>query len=217
MNLADALRLIVITDRELAKPRSIEDVVSRVLDAGVRAIQLRDKEATARELLNQALLLRRLTRERRALLFVNDRLDVALAAGADGVHLGPDDVPVHAARRASPSGFLIGTSTDIPDVARKLEAEGADYIGCGAVFQTSTKKDAGEVIGVRGLDAVAAAVDIPVVGIGGVSPEGARMIAEESRAVGTAVISAVMASPDPARVAKDLMAPFRKRPSHQGT
>ncbi len=216
MNLADTLKLIVITDRELAKPRSIEDVVSEALDAGVLAIQLRDKEAGARELLNQALSLRRLTRERGALLFVNDRLDVALAAGADGVHLGPDDLPVHAARQSSPSGFLIGTSTDIPDVARKLEAEGADYIGCGAVFRTSTKKDAGEVIGVEGLEAVAAAVDIPVVGIGGVSPEGARMIAEGSRAVGTAVISAVMASPTPGQVARDLMAPFWERSFQQG-
>lgn len=212
MELADALRLIVITDRSLAGPRSVEEVVAEVLDAGVKAIQLRDKEASARELLNQALSLRRLTKEHGALLFVNDRLDVALAAGADGVHLGPDDLPVHAARRAAPPAFLIGTSTDIPQVAKKLETEGADYIGCGTVFKTTTKSDAGGVIGVEGLAAVAAEVDIPVVGIGGVSPEGASKIAAGSGAVGTAVISAVMASPNPGQVARDLMAAFRNNP-----
>jgi thiamine-phosphate pyrophosphorylase len=208
MHLADALRLIVITDRDLAKPRSVGDVVSQVLHAGVKAIQLRDKEASARELLNQALLLKRMTKEHGALLFINDRMDVALAAGADGVHLGPDDLPVHAARRAAPNGFLIGASTDIPDEARKLEADGADYIGCGAVFPTSSKKDAGEIIRVEGLAAVVAAVEIPVVGIGGVTPEGAGQIAAGSEAVGTAVISAVMAAPDPGLAARELMAVF---------
>ncbi len=212
MSLVDALRLIVITDRGLAHPRSVVSVVAEVLQAGVRAIQLRDKEASARELLDHALLLREKTREFGALLFINDRLDVALAAGADGVHLGPDDLPVGAARAASPPGFLIGTSTDIPGVAIDLQAAGADYIGCGAVFPTTSKKDAGEVIGVDGLAAVAAAVGIPVVGIGGVTPEGARLIADETGAVGTAVISAVMAAPQPGQTARDLMGPFRFRP-----
>jgi thiamine-phosphate pyrophosphorylase len=217
MNLAEALRLIVITDKELAKPRSVEEVVADVLQAGVRAIQLRDKEASARELLSQALLLKRMTKEHGALLFINDRMDVALAAGADGVHLGPDDLPVHAARRAAPSGFLLGASTDIPDVARKLEADGADYIGCGTVFETTTKKDAGGVIGVEGLAAVVAAVEIPVVGIGGVTPKGARRIAAGSEAAGTAVVSAVMAAPDPGEVARELLAPFRDRGRRRGT
>jgi thiamine-phosphate pyrophosphorylase len=213
MTLAEALRLIVITDRELAKPRSVEEVVSKVLEAGVKAIQLRDKGAAAGDLLGQALLLRRLTKRFGALLFINDRLDVALASGADGVHLGPDDLPVRAARRTAPNGFLIGSSTDIPEVARELEAEGADYIGCGAVFPTATKKDAGEVIGVEGLAAVAAAVDIPVVGIGGVTSRRAGLIAERSRAVGTAVISAVMSAPDPGLAARKLMAAFQTNSS----
>ncbi len=210
MTLAEALSLIVITDRGLAHPRPVEEVVVDVLRAGVKAIQLREKDAPPRELLECALTLREKTREFGALLFVNDRLDVALAAGVDGVHLGPDDIPVAAARGAAPPGFLIGTSTDIPGVARDLQAAGADYIGCGAVFQTTTKKDAGEVIGIDGLAAVAAAVDIPVVGIGGVTPEGARKIAEGSEAVGTAVISAVMAASEPGRVAQELMRPFTR-------
>ena len=129
MTLREALRLIVITDRRLAGPRPMETVVASALEAGARAIQLRDKGGSARELLAQALLLRELTRSHGALLFVNDRFDVALAAGADGVHLGPDDLPLAAVRQAAPPGFLIGVSTDEPQVARKLESAGADYVG----------------------------------------------------------------------------------------
>ena len=208
MGLRDSLGLIVITDREMAKPRSVEDVVVEVLKAGVRAIQLRDKTASARNLLAQALRLRDLTREWGALLFINDRFDVALAAGADGVHLGPHDLPVETVRGVAPPGFIIGASTDEPAVAKGLEAAGADYLGCGAVFPTSTKADAGEVIGVRGLAEVAAAVDIPVVGIGGVTQGGAWEIAEGSRAAGVAVISAVMAAEDPGSAARQLLGPF---------
>ena len=212
MILPEALRLIVITNEELAAPRSVDWVVEEVLKAGVRAIQLRDKSASARTLLEQALRLRDQTHRWGALFFVNDRLDIALAASADGVHLGPDDLPVHAARRASPSGFLIGASADQPEVAKRLQAEGADYIGCGAVFPTSTKKDAGEVVGVEGLARVVAAVDIPVVGIGGVDPGGARRVARETTAAGIAVIGAVMAARDPGSAARKLLEPFQGGP-----
>src|SRR5512143_3676898 len=102
------LRLIVITDSGLAAPRTVQDVVRAALEAGAPAIQLRDKSADARQLFEQARTLLRLTRHHGALLFVNDRLDVALAAEADGVHLGPDDLPVAAARRAVPADFLVG-------------------------------------------------------------------------------------------------------------
>jgi thiamine-phosphate pyrophosphorylase len=208
VDLADALRLIVITDRGLAQPRSVEDVVEAALRAGARAIQLRNKEASARLLLEQARRLRALTRRWNALLFVNDRFDVALAAEADGVHLGPEDLSVAVVRSVAPPGFLIGASTDEPEVARRVEADGADYIGCGAVFPTSTKKDAGEVIGVEGLARVVDAVDLPVVGIGGVTPEGARLVSEGSRATGVAVIGAVMAASDPGQAVRNLLTPF---------
>jgi thiamine-phosphate pyrophosphorylase len=164
-------------------------------------------------LLRQALRLRRLTDRWGALLFINDRFDVALAAGADGVHLGPEDLPVAEVRRAAPPGFLIGHSTDIPEVAGQAEADGADYIGCGAVFPTSTKKDVGAVIGVPGLDSVATSVNIPVVGIGGIEPDGAARIARESRAAGVAVIGVVMGSPHPGDVVRELLRPFQGRPS----
>ncbi len=208
MDLPDLLRLIVITDGDLAEPRSVEDVVDEVLMAGVQAIQLRDKRASSRALWGQALRLRKQTRDRGALLFINDRFDVALAAEADGVHLGPDDLPVETVRKAAPTGFLIGVSTDEPEIAKQFEGAGADYIGCGAVFPTSTKADAGEVIGVEGLARVAAAVNIPVVGIGGVTSEGAHRIAEESGAAGVAVIGAVMAAEDPREAARQLLWTF---------
>jgi len=212
MNLREALRLIVITDAGLARPRSVEEVVEEALRAGARAIQLRDKGASAGELLAQALPLRALTREWGALFFLNDRFDVALAAEADGVHLGPDDLPVGAVRQAAPRGFLIGHSTDIPTVARRSASEGADYIGCGAVFPTASKADAGAEIGVEGLARVAEAVEIPVVGIGGITPAGARAIARESPAAGVAVIGAVMGAANPGEAVRQLLAPFRDRP-----
>lgn len=199
------LRLMVITDRQLAEPRDLLHVVRLCLEAGAPAVQLRDKGATARELYEQAVRLRALTTEYEALLFINDRLDIALAAGADGVHLGPGDLPIEAARRAAPAPFLIGISTDDPGTARRVEAAGADYIGCGAVFGTTTKAEVGgEKIGPEGLAAVAGAVEIPVVAIGGITPENAGELAATG-AAGIAVIGALMAAPDPRAAARELL------------
>lgn len=200
------LRLIVITDHRLAGQRSVEEIVRSCLEAGAPAVQLRDKDATARELYEQATRLRALTTEHDALFFVNDRLDVALAVGADGVHLGPHDLPLDAARNAVPEGFLIGISTDDPALARAAERAGADYIGCGAVFGTTTKKEVGdERIGTEGLRAVVAAVEIPVVGIGGVGPGNVAEL-REAGAAGAAVIGALMAADDPAATTRELLA-----------
>ncbi|MGH7444695.1 MAG: thiamine phosphate synthase, partial [Longimicrobiales bacterium] len=184
------LRLIVITDRTLAAPRSVHDVVEIALEAGASAIQLRDKTANAASTLEQARELLALVRRYGARLFINDRLDVALASDADGVHLGPDDLPVAAARRIAPN-LLIGYSTDDPALARTAEHDGADYIGCGAVFGTGTKDVGGEAIGIARLNAVANAVKIPVVAIGGIGLENVHSIAA-SRAGGAAVVGAVM-------------------------
>jgi thiamine-phosphate diphosphorylase len=143
-----------------------------------------------------------------ALLFVNDRVDVALAAGADGAHLGPDDIPPGAARGAVPSGFLLGASTDRPEVARRLAADGVDYIGCGTVYPTSTKADAGSAIGTEGLQRVVESVAIPVVGIGGIDATRAAEILTRTSAAGVAVVGAVMASPDPGHVVRGILQAF---------
>lgn len=191
------LRLVVITDRDQAAPRTVEAVVRECLEAGAPAVQLRDKAATARQLFDQAIALRALTREFGALLFINDRVDVALACDADGVHLGPDDIPVAALRRVVPRPFLIGTSTDDPGAAARAEADGADYIGCGAVFGTRSKAGLEqERIGPEGAAAVARAVRIPVIAIGGITPDNAAALADTGVA-GIAVIGAVMAADDP--------------------
>lgn len=206
----EKIRLIVITDRRLSHPRTVEEVVTLALEGGARAIQLRDKDAGAREMLGSAQRLRELTREFEALLFINDRIDVALAVDADGVHLGPDDIPVAALRSVVPLGFLIGHSTDLPEVARRAQDEGADYLGCGTVYPTSSKEDAGEVIGLGRLQEVVRSVDIPVVGIGGIDASKAAEVAETGCA-GIAVIGAVMAAPDPKTTVGELLRHF---PSH---
>ncbi|HET9440017.1 MAG TPA: thiamine phosphate synthase [Longimicrobiales bacterium] len=202
------LRLIVITDRIMAAPRDLLTVVRQSLQGGAPAIQLRDKNAHARALLEQAEVLRALTDEFGALLFINDRLDVALAARADGVHLGPDDIPLHAVRGAVPAEFLIGISTDDPAEARAAQRAGADYIGCGAVFGTTSKADvAGEAIGSARLAEVVNAVEIPVVGIGGIDTSNVAEVAAAG-AAGAAVIGAVMKAQEPEAAVRALLQPF---------
>lgn len=204
------LRVIVITDRKLAAPRTVEAVVRECLEAGAPAVQLRDKAASAKELLEEGLRLRELTRRYHALLFINDRLDVALAAGADGVHLGPDDLPMAGARAVAPF-LLLGYSTDQPEPARQSAGQGAAYIGCGAVFATSTKAEAAsEQIGTAGLRRVVEAVAIPVIGIGGITPDNVQQVADTG-AAGCAVIRAVMADPRPGQVVTCLLSAFDRQ------
>lgn len=204
------LRLMVLTDRRLSAPRTIDEVVGAALVAGCRAIQLRDKDATPAELLAAALRLREQTRRHGALLLVNDRVDVALAAGADGVHVGPDDLPLDRIRRAVPPDFLVGYSTDDPAEALAAVRAGADYLGCGTAYATRSKDDAGSPIGPEGVDRVAAAVGVPVLAIGGIGPDEARSLGR-TRASGIAVLGAVMASPDPATAVAALLDAFPER------
>ncbi len=209
--LAAALRIVVITDEQLAAPRSVEEVVEMALAGGARTIQLRAKGSAPGSVLETADRLRTVTRRAGALLFVNDRLDIALAAAADGVHLGPDDVPLAAARRVVPPDFLVGWSTDDPMKARRAELEGADYIGCGSVYATRTKDVGEEAIGLDRLDEVARAVSIPVVGIGGITPARATEV-RSTAAAGVAVVSAVMGAPDPTAVVRSILAALSPPP-----
>lgn len=228
--LASRLRLIVVTDPELARPRSLLEVVREAVEAGAPAIQLRAKGASARELFEAGSELLPVVREAGALFFVNDRVDVALALGADGVHVGPDDVPVAGVRKAVEAAdvdvppFYVGASADDPAVARRLVAEGAHYIGCGTVYSTSTKPDAGEVIGLDGLQRVVEAVDVPVVGIGGIDEERATEVAVRTEAAGVAVVGAVMGAEDVGEAVRRLLAPWAAErrtadavPGRQGT
>lgn len=197
------LRLVLLTTpRPAAAP--LLEVVSECLEAGCRAIQLRDKEATAGELYDQALRLKRLTRPQGALLFVNDRWDVAVAAGADGVHLGPDDLPIREVRRLAPTGFLIGYSTDDPAMGEEAARAGADYLGVGAVYGTVSKPGLeSEAIGPERVGEVMRASDLPCVGIGGIEPGRAGPIAAQG--AGVAVLGAVMHAPRPGEVVRSLL------------
>ncbi|MEK6253130.1 MAG: thiamine phosphate synthase, partial [Gemmatimonadales bacterium] len=176
-DLRHRLRLLVLTHPRPAAG-SLVDVVAECLEAGCRAIQLRDKQAPAADLYRQTLDLLPLVRTHDALLFVNDRLDVALAAGADGVHLGPDDIPVEAVRGRVPKTFRVGYSTDDPAVGRAAAEAGADYLGVGAVFGTTSKVGLeDEAIGPERLGEVLRSSGLPCVGIGGITPENAAAVA----------------------------------------
>jgi thiamine-phosphate pyrophosphorylase len=202
--LSARLRLIVVTDPDAGSGRETLDVVRAALRAGAPAIQLRWKEASAREMVALAAAIRETVVRTGALLLVNDRVDVALAAGANGAHLGDDDLPVEAARRIAPPGFLLGVSAGTPERARRGVADGADYVGTGPVYATGSKRDAGEPVGAEQIRRVAAAVPVPVVGIGGIGPGGAGDVVRAG-AAGVAVISAVMRAADPEAVVRMLL------------
>lgn len=202
-DLAARLRLMVLTTPRPVCGKPLPVVVRDCLEAGATAIQVRDKTATADELYELALELLPEVRSFDALLLINDRFDVALAAGAHGVHLGPDDLPVSAVRGAVPPGFLIGASTDDPAIGRKLARAGADYLGVGAVFGTRSKPGLEhESIGPERVEQVLAVAGIPCLGIGGVT---SRNAAEVSRTgAGLAVLGAVMGSMDPGQAVREL-------------
>ena len=202
-DLRHRLRLLVLTHPRPAAG-SLVDVVAECLEAGCRAIQLRDKQAPAADLYRQTLDLLPLVRAHDALLFVNDRLDVALAAGADGVHLGPDDIPVEAVRGRVPKTFRVGYSTDDPAVGRAAAEAGADYLGVGAVFGTTSKVGLeDEAIGPERLGEVLRSSGLPCVGIGGITPKNAAAVA--AAGAGVAVLGAVMQAERPGDVVRDLL------------
>ncbi|MDK2970858.1 MAG: thiamine-phosphate pyrophosphorylase [Candidatus Sumerlaeota bacterium] len=198
--LQQRLQLYVIPDRALGRGRSLLEQTERALQGGATAIQLRDKQAGGRELHEIACAMKQVCVAHGALLIVNDRLDVALACGADGVHLGHEDLPVCVARAMAPPGFLIGASASSHFERERAESEGADYLGVGAVFTTPTKKDA-EWVGLEGLREICAATHLPTVAIGGIQQGNAKE-ALQAGAGGLAIISAIIAQDDVAAAAR---------------
>lgn len=194
-----SLRLMVLTHPRPACGRPLAEVVEECLEAGATAIQLRDKAASDAELFEQALLLAELTRAHGALLIVNDRFDLALAAGADGVHLGPEDLPVEMVRLHAGDDLLIGYSADDPVSGLLATNAGADYLGVGAVYGTSSKAGLeGEAVGPDRVAQVLHAAGLPGVGIGGIDVDNAAAVF--STGAGIAVLSAVMQAPRPGEV-----------------
>jgi thiamine-phosphate pyrophosphorylase len=193
----------VITHRRVAGDRSILDVVRAAIRGGASVVQLREKTATTREMVELGQALGEITRPAGVPLIVNDRLDVALAIAAEGVHVGHDDMPVGLARRLIGPDLLLGASPETLSEARQMERDGADYLGVGDVYGTPSKSDAGTPIGVDGLTEVIRAVSIPVVAIGGITLENAGAVIQAG-AAGVAVISAVVGAPDPEAAARRL-------------
>ena len=197
------LSVYVITDRRLAGDRSILDVVRAAIRGGATVIQLREKEATTREMVELGQALLQITREAGVPLIVNDRVDVALAIDADGVHVGQDDMPAAIARRLIGPDKILGVSAETVEEALAAQRDGADYLGVGDIYGTTTKPDAGPPIGLEGLRRIVEAVTIPCVGIGGITPENAAAVVKAG-AAGVAVVSAVMAAPDPEEATRRL-------------
>jgi thiamine-phosphate pyrophosphorylase len=208
-SLDERLRLILVTEPG-APGRDLVDVVRAALRAGTPAVQLRWKGGAAAEMAELARELLIETRPAGALLFVNDRMDVALAAGADGVHLGQEDLPARSARALAAAGFLIGVSAETVALAHAAAAAGADYVGVGPVAATGSKPDAGAAVGVERVREIAAAVSIPVVAIGGIVASNAGA-AVRAGAAGVAVISAVTRADDPGAAAGELLAAVHVR------
>lgn len=180
--------LYLITDRT-AVP-DILGAVEEALRGGVRALQLREKDLRIRELLDLAYRMRDLTKRYGGLLFINDRVDVAVAVGADGVHLGRSSIPPSAVRKVS-NDLIIGVSTHSVDEAIEAEREGADFITLGPVFYTPSKAGYGEPLGLNTLKKVCSSVSLPVLAIGGIKPDTVKEVIN-SGAKGVAVISAIL-------------------------
>jgi thiamine-phosphate pyrophosphorylase len=196
------LSLYVVTDRCLSRGLDHQEVARRAVEGGADVVQLRDKNLTAAELYDLATNMRAVVHGAGRLLIINDRLDIALAAGADGVHLGQDDLPVAAARRLAP-GLVIGASVSSVPEAVRAERDGADYVAVSPLFDTRSKDDAGPGRGLDALRSIRRAVTVPVIGIGGIGPaQVAEVIA--AGADGIAVISAVVSQDDIASAAREL-------------
>lgn len=201
------IRLVVITP-EGGGPRGPVEVAGAALAAGCRAVQLRDKGMPDRAFAELARTVMRACEAAGALLFVNDRVDVAAAVGADGVHLGVEDLGVADARGVLGAGPIIGYSPERLEDARAAVGAGADYLGVGPVFRTPTKDDAGEPIGPEGVSLYAAEGIAPVLAVGGID-EGNADLAIKAGAAGVAVVSAVAGAEDMEKAARRLIERLR--------
>ena len=195
--------LYLVTDRALARGRPLADVVRAAVAGGVTCVQLRAKDASAREFAAAARELLALLRPLGVPQNVNDRIDVALAAGADGVHVGQQDLSVADARRLGPPGWIVGVSAESVADAARAERDGADYVGASPIFATPTKTDHAPPLGLAGLRALRAATKLPLVAIGGLHAGNARETIRAG-ADGLAVVSAIVAADDPRAAAAEL-------------
>lgn len=186
--------IYLVTDDGCLQGRAPIDCVREALEGGVTLVQYRAKTASSAEMYAEALQLKALCDSFKVPLIINDRLDIAMAVGAAGVHLGQDDLPCAAARKLLGEDYIIGVSAHNPAEAKAALQSGADYLGCGAVFGTATKADV-KKLGTDGLAAICKAKGLPVVGIGGVTADNYREV-RAAGADGAAIVSGILAQPD---------------------
>jgi thiamine-phosphate pyrophosphorylase len=195
--------LYIITDEAIAGGLTHAEIAERAIAGGADVIQLRDKVCGSRKLCQIGQTLRTITMKSGTLFIVNDRLDVALACGADGVHLGQDDIRVGVARQIAPPGFIIGVSVGTVDEAIRAEQEGADYLALSPVFSTTSKNDAGPGRGLIVLREIRRSVSVPVIAIGGITMDNVGEVITAG-ADGVAVISVVVGSKNITAAAQEL-------------
>ena len=198
------LTLYAVTDRRWLRGATLEEQVEQALEGGVTFLQLREKQGDPREILEQAQKLLPLCRRFGAPLIINDSVELTLACGADGVHLGQGDMNPRQARRLLGPDKIIGVSAHNPQEAWRAMEAGADYLGAGAVFPTGTKTDAG-ALSRETLEEICRSVEIPVVAIGGITRENVLSLAG-SGVAGAAVVSAIFAQPDVRKAAREMAA-----------
>jgi thiamine-phosphate pyrophosphorylase len=208
--------LYVVTDRQLTAGRPLRLVVEAALRGGARAFQVREKDLSPRQLYPLALELRQLTQAYGASLLINDRVDVALAVGADGVHLTTTSLPATVTRQLLGPGRLIGVSTHSIAEAQTAADQGADFVVFGPVFYTPSKAPYGEPVGLDALRAVRAAVTVPILAIGGVKKANLDQVLAAG-ADGVAVISAIISADDPTAASQDLLGALRTRRALAGS
>jgi len=196
-------KLYLITDRKQTK-MPLPDVVRLALEGGVKAIQLREKDLPVRDLLQLARELRILTRDFGARLFINDRVDVALAVEADGVHLGQQSMPPEAAKKVAGGRLMIGVSVHTIEEAKVAETGGADFITFGPVFSTPSKAEFGSPVGLDGLKTVKKFVRIPILGLGGVKSGNIKQVLNYG-ADGISMISAIFSAKDIRKAAETVL------------
>ena len=200
--------LYVILDRAAARGRDLADILDAALGAGCRMIQLREKEWPTGRLLPLAERLRERCRAAGVTFIVNDRVDLALAVDADGVHLGQDDLPPRAARPLLRRGMMLGLSTHSVAQARAAAADGADYIAVGSMFPTATKSDF-QLVGPELVRKLRGEIRVPLIGIGGITPDNVGEVIGAG-ADGVAVISAVCGAPDPAAAVRAFLSSIQR-------
>ena len=197
--------LYAVIDTEALKGRSHLEITRQVIKSGARIIQLRDKTTIKKDLLPIAQALKNLCTEKGVLFIINDALDIALAVGADGLHIGQEDLPVGTARKLAPIDMLIGCSVLNEEQAQRAVANGADYLGVGAIFPTPTKDAV--VVGLETLRQIKKAVSVPLVAIGGININNAAKV-KKAGADSIAVIGAILGADSPEKAARELIKNF---------